>query len=491
MSFKVACGALTAALLSTTALATPAFVDYEVIPATSQDLSGDAGVSSRLGFFSDLYYDPNRNKWWGLGDRGPGGGTLSYETRVQRFTLDVNTTTGAISNFNVAQTIKFSDPNNLLGAGAGTLNGQAPNPTSILGRSFDPEGFVVNPTSGKFLVSDEYGPSLYEFNRDGTLNRVFQTPAGLVPRNAATTTPNFASDAGNDAGKRTNRGFEGLAISPDGKYAYAMLQSAMLDEGGGSGVYNRIVIFDTATGNAVKQVAYKMEGSSQGRGISAIIALNDHEFLVLERNNRGMGVDSELTTGNKKLFKIDINGATDVTGLDLTNNGTTLLDPSIVLVSKSLFLDLIPGTVLAELGNLPPEKLEGLTIGPQLIDGQYVIVLGTDGDFSITQDVNTNIQFDEYFNPSNQDRIRCTIGTFDNCFVVNDDGTLGGAYGGATAGFQLVPGVLFAYVSTGSDLAGYVGPVPEPAALALFGIGGLAAFGLRRRRTAASGGTAR
>jgi len=44
-------------------------------------------------------------------------------------------------------------------------------------------------------------------------------------------------------GKRTNRGFEGLAISPDGAYLYAMLQSAMLDEGG------------TASGTAVAQYA--------------------------------------------------------------------------------------------------------------------------------------------------------------------------------------------------------------------------------------------
>jgi len=88
---------------------------------------------------------------------------------------------------------------------------------------------------------------------------------------------------GNTAGKRTNRGFEGLAISPDGGTVFAMLQSAMLDEGGSSGTWNRIVAFDTRTTRMKTQYAYKMEGSSQGRGISALVALNDHEFLVLER----------------------------------------------------------------------------------------------------------------------------------------------------------------------------------------------------------------
>jgi hypothetical protein len=491
VTVRIILAAGAAALLSTSALATPAFVNAITIPATTQDLSGDPGITSRLGFFSDLYYDPNRNEWWALADRGPGGGTLSYDTRVERFSIDVNATTGAISNFNVVQTVKFTDPNNILGSGTPkNLNGMAPSPTNILGRALDPEGFVVNPQNGRFLVSDEYGPSLYEFNRDGTLNRVFQTPANLVPRNSGTSVPNYASDAGNDAGKRTNRGFEGLAITPDGKYAYAMLQSAMLDEGGGNGVYNRIVKFDTATGQAVAQYAYKMEGSSQGRGISSLVALNDHEFLVLERNNRGMGVDSELTTGNKKVFKIDITGATDVSALDLTDDGTTLKS-GITLVTKTAtpFLDLVPGTTLAALGNLPPEKLEGLTIGPKLINGQYVIVVGTDNDFSITQDA-SNIQFDELFNPSNQNRIRCDIGTLNNCFTVNADGSLGPAYAGSTDGFTLVPGSLFAYASTGTDLAGFVGPVDEPATLALFGLG-LAALGFGRRRLAASGGLAR
>ena len=58
----------------------------------------------------------------------------------------------------------------------------------------------------------------------------------------------------NDAGKRTNRGFEGLAISPDGSYVYAMLQSAMLDEGGSGGQCNRIVKFSTETRLAVAPV---------------------------------------------------------------------------------------------------------------------------------------------------------------------------------------------------------------------------------------------
>ena len=451
------------------AFAALAFVNGIIVPADTLDLSNDPiALNQRLGMFSDLYYDPNHNQWWGLSDRGAGGGTLPYDTRVQQFTIDINPTTGAVSNFHVVQTVEFTDP-----TGSLHFNGLAPSPVNVLGRALDPEGFVVNPMNGKFLVSDEYGPSVYEFNRDGTLARAFTTPANLIPRNDSNQ-PNFASDTGNTKGRVSNRGFEGLAISPDGKFVYAMLQSAMLDEGAGNGVFNRIVKFDYATGQAVAQYAYKMEGSNQGRGISALVALNDHEFLVLERNNRGVGVSSDMSSPNKKVFKIDFTGATDVTGLNLTTDTFTP-----VAKSSTPFITIDANTIAA-FGGRVPEKWEGLTIGPRLSDGQFVILAGTDNDFSVTQNTN-GIQFDVYYNPTTGGRIQCDLGTFNNCISINSDGTPGSAFLGSTSGFALIPGVLYAFKSVGTDLADYVGPVPLPATWSLF-LTGLGMFAFRGRR---------
>jgi hypothetical protein len=304
--------------------AVPSFVNGLALDGAALDLSGGATVNNgRVGYFSDLYYDPNRNEWWGLSDRGPGGGSLAYDTRVQRFSIDVDPTTGAVSNFRIRQTVVFAN-------GTAALNGIAPNPTNALGNAFDPEGLVVNPKTGNLLVSDEYGPSLYEFDRSGQLLRKFTTPANLVPRDAVSGAPNFAGDAGNTAGKRTNRGFEGLAISPDGRFTYAVLQSAMLDEGGANGSVNRIVKFDNATGTAVAQYAYAMKRSGQGQGVSALVAINDHEFYVLERNNRGVGVGATFASADKEVYRIDLNGATDVSAIDLDAPGAVF-----TAVSKS------------------------------------------------------------------------------------------------------------------------------------------------------------
>ena len=448
---------LLCAITASPVLASPEFVNALVLDGALLDRSGGTTPNTgRVGYFSDIYYDPSRNHWWGLSDRGPGGGFLNYETRVQRFRLKIDKRTGAIIGFKIRKTIIFKDE-----AGS-PMNGLAPSPTNVLGNAFDPEGVVIGPQNHHFYVSDEYGPFVHQFNHEGTRVRTFVTPANLLPRDDAGM-PNFAGDTGNTKGKRTNRGFEGLAISPDGSYLYAMLQSAMLDEGGGNGLCNRIVKFNTATGIAVAQYAYQMEGSSQGRGISALFAINDHEFLVLERNNRGIGVGAEFLPPNKKLFRIDITGATDFSppspAFPAANCPTGK-----VIKNPIPFLDLAAHT-LPELGNKVPEKWEGLAIGPRLKDGSYVMVAGTDNDYSVTQNASGQ-QFDVYFRVTDADpfvsSIQCPLGLTTGCFTTADiaaDGTINVMFDLPSDGsYRLLPAVLHAYKVAAADLGNFVRP---------------------------------
>jgi hypothetical protein len=444
MSVRRVSLALAAALvLCAPAWAAPTFVNGLVLDGAALDASGGARVNDgRLGYFSDLYFDARRNEWWALSDRGPGGGTLDYETRVHRFKLDVNPADGAISNFQVLQTLIFRK-------GGRELNGLAPAVGGPLDLAFDPEGIVVHPLTGHLLISDEYGPSLLEINRAGQLVRRYEVPTRLLPRDAASGAVNHASDAGNTAGKRTNRGFEGLAIDPDGRTVYAMLQSAMLDEGGSAGTVSRIVAFDTRTARPLAQYAYRMEGSSQGRGTSALVALGQGEFLVLERNNRGLGVDATLASPNKKVFRFSLVGATDVSEINLAT-GTY----QAVAKQATPWLDLAAaGTMghpsLAALGGVSPEKWEGLAIGPRLADGSYLVLTGTDNDYSVTQNA-SGVQFDVYLKPlggGSVNRIQCDIGSFVNCRAVGVDGAAGAALPADFdfSGYRLIPGVLHAY----------------------------------------------
>ena len=112
-------------------------------------------------------------------------------------------------------------------------------------------------------------------------------------------------------------------------------------------------------------------------------------------------------------------------------------------------------------GGFTPEKWEGLTIGPRLADGSYLVLAGTDNDFSVSQNPSA-IQFDVYFRASGGtvNRIRCEIGTFSNCVVVGSDGVAGDPVpaGFDFSGYTLIPGVLHAYKASPTDLSGYTRP---------------------------------
>jgi len=86
--------------------------------------------------------------------------------------------------------------------------------------SHDPEGFALT-KSGNMFVSDEYGPSILEVDRHGKVLRTFVVPSNIKPRNS-TDGLNYVDSP--TTGRQDNRGYEGLAIIPDGSMVYAVLQ---------------------------------------------------------------------------------------------------------------------------------------------------------------------------------------------------------------------------------------------------------------------------
>jgi hypothetical protein len=413
------------AAVAANASAQPAFVNSIEVPGNAVDLSTGSGANqNRLGMFSDMFYDRQNHAMYSLADRGPGGGLYPYEARVHKFKVNVNNKTGEISHFRLQETIKFKTAD-----GLSSFNGQNPfllnGDTSILGLSFDPEGFTIG-SNGAIYVADEYGPSVYEFARvelsDGTVEarfvRAFTPPANLLPY--AGLLLNFLDGRGVlTSGRQDNRGYEGLTITPDGSKLFAVLQDPLIDEGPTPGEGRRsrnvrIVEYDIATGLSQRQFVYQLEtladinaripgtandfgATAQGRniGCSAILAINSNEFLILERDNRGRGVEDALASlpvGSKRLFRISINGATDVSSRSLFGFATTL-PADVTPVSKNLFLDI--AAAFQSKGLIIPEKFEALAIGPQLKDGSFTILCGNDNDFSVTQ-TGAGAQLDVY-----------------------------------------------------------------------------------------------
>ena len=360
---------------------------------------------------------------YGTGALGTGGtNTLGSGIPALNATNNTNYFTGRSDGFAFSGTTVVGGKTLYLG------NSGNPNKARL-----DPEAIRVSNGTNSVFVSDEYGPYVYEFNRStGQRVRTFTLPSNL---DITKLSPVGATEiSGNTVGRVTNKGMEGLAITPDGTTLVGIMQAA-LEQDGGKAI--RIVTIDIASGTT-HEYAYKL---TTGSGVSEILAINNHEFLVDERDGNGLATNGALA-GNaavvKQLFRIDLNGATDVTGL----SGAASLNA--VAVNKTLVLDVV--SALGAKGIAAdhiPSKLEGLAFGADIIvNGQieHTLYLANDNDFLAATKL-----------PDGTD-------------IAN-------------------PNTFYVFGLTNTDLGATFTQqdIPEPLTLGLFGLG-LAGLGLSRRR---------
>jgi hypothetical protein len=353
-------------------LATPAPADIELIgqgaiPGESKDLSGltdvlgDGTPHDRLGSMgSGIAYSGKGDVYFLVADRGPSDGAVPYRCRFQTMKIALN---GKRLEATLQATTLLTDEKGRHFLGHSAALGQG-NAESL---RLDPEGVRVSPL-GTIYISDEYGPFIYEFDFAG--KRLASLP---VPRRFQVPHPQadpVLELANNKSGRVPNRGMEGLAITPDGKKLVGIMQSPLIQDGGRKGTNVRVLEIELAT-RKTREFLYVLDGTHTGVG--EILAVSDHEFLVLERDG-----SNNKKRPCKKIFKIDLAGASDITGLEtLPLSGVPL---GVNAVTKALFLDLLdPHFGLASTET--PGKVEGLAFGPDLPDGRLMLLVTTDNDF--------------------------------------------------------------------------------------------------------------
>ena len=383
-----------------TATAVPAanlgitLVGKGLVPGTALDKSGLAGTICQAGvpgncvpeaifggFGSDLTYTGHDNVFIAAPDRGPFDGLTDVPYPDRFHFLHITTDLGApFPNIRTVlldtRFLKNESGQIFVGAaGAFDANDQ------LASLRLDPEGIRVG-SDGTFYVSDEYGPYIFEFDRRGHLLRRITVPPKFFIANPSAD-PN-AELLGNVSGRQANRGMEGLAISPDGKTLFGIMQSALLQDKGLSpgttnrlGLNNRILKVDLGTGEA-REYVYVLDAINRGQGVSEILAINDHEFLVLERDNRSNLQSPPQAPTRKTIYKIDLDGATDVSGVESLPAGALSLN--IVPVGKELFIDLLDPAF--DLAPAIAEKIEGLAWGPDLGDGRHLLYVISDNDLN-------------------------------------------------------------------------------------------------------------
>ena len=346
------------------------------IPGDARDLSGETETLengeavNRLGGFSAIDYAGTGSLYALLSDRGPDDGAVSYPCRVQL--AEILTDPGAAEpvKFQLKATVPLVDSEKRPFTGRSSFlvaEGR-------FAHRLDPEGvrFGADQT---LYVSDEYGPEILQFDRQGKELRRLSLPAWLKVEHPSG--DRQEENAKNKAGRASNRGMEGLAISTDGGSLVGLMQGPLIQDGKKSsdntkviGLSCRLLKIAIATGQTEE---YVYELDSEKNGNSEILAMPDGRYLVLERDS-GAGNDAK----HRRLIAIDLRGATNIYGRkSLKAEGQ---QGSIQPVSKSVYLDLLdPAWKLA--GESMPEKIEGVTFGPVLNDGRRTLLVSTDNDF--------------------------------------------------------------------------------------------------------------
>ncbi|MET9479018.1 esterase-like activity of phytase family protein [Streptomyces sp. NPDC006638] len=378
-----------------------------------KEVAGPNGTTTMIsgeGFGSSLAPVPGKaGYFYGLTDRGPNadGPDGNKSEMLTDFTPQIGEFKLVDGTARLVRQVTLKGPKSLGGVkysgrpphdtsevisdvDATNANGGTPTPVARDAYGYDSEGLVALP-DGTFWVSDEYGPYVTHFDAKGyELGRL--TPYRNSPDNASHKIVGYLP--AELANRVKNKGMEGLTVTPDGSTLVGIMQSALQQPDLGStkaaGVSPaRIVTVNLRTYQS-KQYLYLLDNpGTTGSANSEITALSGTKFLIDERDG------NFEPFAQKTLYEIDLNGATDVSGLTIGGKspeafvgaGTTnaalaaLTGAGVHVAQKQPYLNV--GTLVSQLDPtgkfFAHDKVEGVAAA----DGGKTLYLSNDDDFGI------------------------------------------------------------------------------------------------------------
>ncbi|PZP29439.1 MAG: hypothetical protein DI603_17405 [Roseateles depolymerans] len=376
---------LTPALLPALLLALGTSVQAQSLTYLGQQVlpSSETYKGTPVGGLSSLDYDVAHGRYLAISDDR----SELAPARFYEFTLD-------LSKFNRNRQpgragVQFTGVTTLLNP-----QGQPFGP-----RQLDPEGLRLDARRGLIYWSNEgqrragdmQSPTIRRMKPDGQPAGEFPVPPYYFPSGSA------AGRSAGDLGVYDNLGFESIAITPDGRTLWTMVENALAQDDAPAaldhGSRARMLSFDLDSGRAGAEYIYEVgpvpvtpakPGAFSVNGVADMLALSDHEFIAIERGfavgapTPGASPVNGKPTGNSiQLVLIDTQGATDVAGW------ASIQGRALTPVKRRLLLDL--STLKNDDGSpLALDNVEGLVLGPQF-NGKPTLVLVSDNNFSAEQ----------------------------------------------------------------------------------------------------------
>ena len=224
--------------------------------------------------------------WLILSDNGFGSRENSpdYLLSIYRVTADFRTVNGGAGSIGVEGVIHLRDPGKFL-----------PYPASredrlLTGADLDPESFR-RADDGSFWIGEEFIPSLLHFSADGEL---LAAPFRLDGLNSAD------NPQGLPASLPRSRGFEGMAISADGKWLYPMLEGALEGQERGLNIYTFDIENQRFVNAHANQPSYRYRLDGGATAAADFTMFSQSAGLVLERDS-AEGEKAAI----KKIYRVD------------------------------------------------------------------------------------------------------------------------------------------------------------------------------------------
>jgi len=265
--------------------------------------------------FSAVLEGREPGEYLAMPDNGYGGKGNSKDFLIRAYHIkpDFKTAEGGSGTIEVRDFIQFSDPDHLLGF---PIVREDTAERWLTGGDIDPES-LQRDHNGDYWMGEEFGPWILHFDASGRLlHPPFEIPGVRSPNNP------FLDGQPNT--HPNSRGFEAMAISPNGKYLYAALEGPVLTD---SNKFRRYIYQFSIDARALTDSVWEYKTENTSYMIADMSALDDNRMVLIERDG-GLGLNAKF----RNVYLIDLRkvGSDGFVEKNLAVDLTRITDPDLI-----------------------------------------------------------------------------------------------------------------------------------------------------------------